>query len=169
MPRWEQSSCLGNLDICAQEIVSWMTENKWMCNPWGAEAVHFSSCCYIVNLIYSLAGSEIISVNERDLGVTLDQCLSMSAHVSNLCKSAFFALKHIRNIRQYLDQPAIGSWFILLCPLNWTNAIVSCMDCPIKKSRNFNVFSLSRSFGNNNQENKSHHANSSKSSLAAYT
>ena len=57
----------------------------------------------------NIAGSEIISVNERDLGVILDQCLSMSAHVSNLCKSAFFALKHIRNIRQDLDQPAVGS------------------------------------------------------------
>ena len=48
------------------------------------------------------------SVNERDLGVTLDQCLAVSAHVSNLCKSASFALKHIRNIRQYIDQPTVG-------------------------------------------------------------
>ena len=36
----------------------------------------------------------------------LDQCLTMSTHVSNLCKSASFALKRIGNIRQYLDQPS---------------------------------------------------------------
>ena len=30
----------------------------------------------------------------------------MSTHVSNLCKSASFALKRIGNIRQYLDQPS---------------------------------------------------------------
>lgn len=59
-------------------------------------------------MIMNIAGSEITSANERDLGVTLDQCLSESAHVSNLCKSASFALKHIGNIRQYLDRPAVG-------------------------------------------------------------
>lgn len=38
----------------------------------------------------------------RDLGVTLefDQYLMMSTHVSNLCKSASLALKHVGNIRQ---------------------------------------------------------------------
>ena len=49
-----------------------------------------------------IAGSEIkTSVNARDLGVTLDQCLTMSTRVSNLWRSASFALKRIGNIRQY--------------------------------------------------------------------
>ena len=55
----------------------------------------------------NIAGSEIkTSVNARDLGVTLDQYLTMSTLVSNLCKSASFALNRIGNIRQYLDQPS---------------------------------------------------------------
>ena len=74
--------------------------------------MNFSSRCVhrqsIASMIMNIAGSEITSANERDLGVTLDQCLSESAHVSNLCKSASFALKHIGNIRQYLDRPAVG-------------------------------------------------------------
>jgi len=54
-----------------------------------------------------IAGSEMkTSANARDLGVTLDQCLTMSTHVSSLCKSASFVLKRIGNIRQYLDQPS---------------------------------------------------------------
>ena len=54
----------------------------------------------------NIAGSAInTSVNARDLGVTLDQYLTMSTLVSNLCKSASFALNRIGNIRQNLDQP----------------------------------------------------------------
>ena len=54
----------------------------------------------------NIADSEIkTSVNARDPGVTHDQCLTMSTDVSNLCKSASFALKRIGNIRQYLDKP----------------------------------------------------------------
>ena len=44
--------------------------------------------------VVNIAGSAIkTSVNARDLGVTLDQSLMMSTHVSDLCKSASFALK----------------------------------------------------------------------------
>ena len=54
----------------------------------------------------NIAGSEIkTNVNARDLAVTLDQCLTMSTHASNLCKSASFALNRIGNICQYLVQP----------------------------------------------------------------
>ena len=54
----------------------------------------------------SIAGSmRKASVSACDLGVTLDQYLMMSTNVSNLCKSASFALKRIGNIRQHLDQP----------------------------------------------------------------
>jgi len=59
-------------------------------------------------MIMNIAGSEITSANERDLRVTLDQCLSVSAHASNLCKSASFALKYIGNTSQHLDQPVVG-------------------------------------------------------------
>ena len=44
------------------------------------------------------------STNARDLGVTLDRFLMMSTYVSNLCKSASFALKNIGIISQYIDQ-----------------------------------------------------------------
>jgi len=55
----------------------------------------------------NFADSEIkTSVNARDLGVTLDQCLTMSTHVSNLCKSASFALKEISKIQRVQNSAA---------------------------------------------------------------
>jgi len=107
MQRSEQSSCLSKLEFCVQDILSWIANNKSLCN--SSEILHFSSRYLQRQPIaaVNIAGSEIkTSVNARDLGVTLDQCLTMSTHVSNLCKSASFALKRIGNIRQYLDQPS---------------------------------------------------------------
>ncbi|XP_078357267.1 uncharacterized protein LOC144642150 [Oculina patagonica] len=109
MQRSEQSSCLSKVELCAQDIISWMADNKLLCNSSKTEILHFSSRYLQRQPIaaVNIAGSEIkTSVNARDLGVTLDQCLRMSTHVSNLCKSASFALKRIGNIRQYLDQPS---------------------------------------------------------------
>lgn len=109
MQRSEQSSCLSKLELCAQDILSWMADNKLLCNSSKTEILQFSSRCLQRQPIaaVNIAGSEIkTSVNARDLGVTLDQCLTMSKHVSNLCKSASFVLKRIGNIRQYLDQPS---------------------------------------------------------------
>ena len=109
MQRSEQSSCLSNLELCAQDILAWMADNNLSCNSSKTEILHFSSRYLQRQSIaaVNIAGSEIkTSENARDLGVTLDQCLTMSTHVSNLCKSASFALKRIGNIRQYLDQPS---------------------------------------------------------------
>ena len=85
-----------------------MANNKLLCNSSKTEILHFSSRYLQRQPIATLniAGSENkTSVNARDLGVTLDQYLTMSTHISNLCKSASFALKRIGNIHQYLDQP----------------------------------------------------------------
>ena len=55
----------------------------------------------------NITGSVIkTSLSACDLGDILDQCSTMSTHVSNLCKSTSFVLKLIGNIRQYLDQPS---------------------------------------------------------------
>ena len=41
--RFEQSSCLSRLELCAQDILSWMTDNRLLCNSSKTEIVHFSS------------------------------------------------------------------------------------------------------------------------------
>ena len=87
-----------------------MTDNKLLCNSSKTEILHFTSRYLRRQPIaaVNIAGSEIkTSMNAWYLGVTFDQCLMMSTHVSNLCKSASFALKRIEN-RQYLDQPSTG-------------------------------------------------------------
>ena len=132
MQRSEQSSCLSKLELCAQDIFSWMADNKLLCNSSKTEILHFSSRYLQRQPIaaVNIAGSEIkTSLNAWDLGVTLDQYLTMSTHVSNLCKSASFALKRIGNIRQYLDQPSTEKLVHAFVSSKLTG-----------KSRKFNVF-----------------------------
>ena len=40
----------------------------------------------------------------RNLGVMMDEHLTMSTHISNLCRSAMTAIRKIGQIRQYLDR-----------------------------------------------------------------
>ena len=53
-------------------------------------------------------GSSTIATVEtaRNLGVTMDRFLTMSKHVSNICKAASFALHKIGTLRQFLSQAA---------------------------------------------------------------
>lgn len=79
-----------------------------MCNSTKTREVQFSSRYLERQLIAkkNISGSEInTSINARDVGLTLDRCLTISTHVSNLCnKFAADALKRIGNIWPYLDQ-----------------------------------------------------------------
>ena len=109
MQKSDQRLCLSKLETCAKDIVFWMMENKLMCNSSKTEVVHFSSRYLSRESIGSvnIAGSDVKTTSKvNNLGVMLDRCLTMSTHVSNLCKSASFALKRIGNIRHYLDQPS---------------------------------------------------------------
>ena len=74
MRRSEQTSCLSRLELCARDILSWMTDNKLLCNSSKTEIVHFSSHYLRRQPIaaVNIAGSEIkTSMNACDPGVTL--------------------------------------------------------------------------------------------------
>ncbi len=43
----------------------------------------------------------------KGLGVTLDSHLSMEAHITTLCRKAFFHLKNISQIRRFLDKASL--------------------------------------------------------------
>ena len=47
----------------------------------------------------------------RDLGVTLDNTLSFSAHISNLSRSSFYHLRRLRAVRRSVSMPVFKSVF----------------------------------------------------------
>ena len=86
-----------------------MRTNMLVLNDGKTEIVKFSSKFDRFNgssICNIRIGDDIIipSVKVRNLGVIMDNKATMSAHVSNLCRSASFALYKIGKIRNILDQ-----------------------------------------------------------------
>ena len=52
----------------------------------------------------SVGDSNILpSPKVRDLGVIFDECLTLDANISNICRSAHFHFRNIRRIRMLLS------------------------------------------------------------------
>ena len=43
------------------------------------------------------------STSARNLGVTFDSCLSLTEHISSICKSVYYQIRQLRQIRSSLD------------------------------------------------------------------
>ena len=86
------------LQHCIATIIEWLNANKLVCNTSKTEVIQF--CSKFINHQHlqtiNIAGSEIsFSSSVRNLGVIFDQNLTMTHHVNNACKSAWFSLKRI--------------------------------------------------------------------------
>ena len=97
---------LTKIENCAKDIISWMMNNKLVCNSSKTEVIHFSSRHLPSQAIRSIHIDDNLILTKsdvRDLGVRLDNHLTMDIHIKNICKSAAIALRRIGNIRKYLD------------------------------------------------------------------
>src|SRR5260221_13788799 len=57
----------------------------------------------VLNLIITFEGSQIsLSSTSRNLGVLFDPNLLFHDHISSICKSSFFLIRMLRNIRHCL-------------------------------------------------------------------
>ena len=102
----DSSIAMDKLSYCAQDVMSWMVNNKLVCNASKTEVVHFSSRFLLRNPISEITlNGDVIesSPAARDLGVSLDHYLKMSTRVNDLCRTAILALKRISRIRRYLN------------------------------------------------------------------
>ena len=96
------------LRSCLNEVCDWMRDNYLQLNADKTEILLVSTkpglqTCNIDYLsIANLQVSPASSV--KNLGVMLDSFLKMEGHVNAVCKSAFFHLRNIARIRQFLNK-----------------------------------------------------------------
>ena len=92
---------------CIADIDRWMTSNRLKLNAGKTQLMWIGSRRQLakVNITDVIIGtaSVRVSTSVTDLGVALDGELSMSAHVSSLCRTCFFQLRQIRAVRRSLD------------------------------------------------------------------
>ena len=95
---------------CIRDVLCWMDSNKLMLNTDKTEVmiVDTASCVKQVasNSITILNSDIKIQESVKYLGVRLVQTLSMSSHISDVCRSSFLSLRRIGCIRPYLSDRA---------------------------------------------------------------
>ena len=83
------------IEACLTEIMNWMTDNKLKLNPEKTELLILSSKFRTEPIFPVLnvgLGTVTPSSHVRNIGATFDKFLTMSTHIDNACKSAFYHL-----------------------------------------------------------------------------
>ena len=99
---------MKKLEDCIQRIIDWLVASKLLLNPAKCEFIILSSKKKAPGLVSVplRIGSVVVKSKEhvRDLGVILNNTLTMEKHVLSVCKSAFFYLRHISRVRNYISE-----------------------------------------------------------------
>ena len=122
---------LSLLSSTLDEIYAWLTSNRLSVNPSKTEfliignsqqrnKIQSASIVFCGNIIPP-------SSSARNLGVTFDSSLSLTKHVSSICKSAYYQIRQLRQIRSSLD---ISSAIILanslvISKLDYCNSLLN--------------------------------------------
>ena len=113
------------------EVYAWLTSNRLLVNPSKTEfliignpqqqnKIQSSSIVFCGNIISP-------SSSARNLGVTFNSSLSLTKHISLICKSAYYQIRQLRQIRSSLD---ISSAIILanslvISKLDYCNSLLN--------------------------------------------
>ncbi|KAK3556297.1 hypothetical protein QTP70_007037 [Hemibagrus guttatus] len=98
----------ARISACLADISSWMTAHQLKLNPSKTELLIIpGDPSPAQDLAISLSNSMISpTASARNLGVTMDNQLSFSSHVTNVTRSCWFLLYNIRRIRPFLSTQA---------------------------------------------------------------
>jgi len=104
----EVSRSTGQMERCLETIRVWMCENKLKLNGEKTEVITFSSKFKPVPRVSLKVGDVCVQSAScvKDLGVLLDEKLTMADQISQMCRSAYFQLRSIAHIRRYLTSAA---------------------------------------------------------------
>ena len=102
------TSALNTLSTCLDAVYSWLTLNRLSVNPDKTEYLLFGTPqqrSKITHTSLDFRGKSLSpGVHARNLGVEFDSNLSFDYHISNICRSSFFQIRQLRQIRSSLTQ-----------------------------------------------------------------
>lgn len=106
----DQNSCpqlVQRLSGCIVEINEWMASNRLRLNPTKTELIWLASphrLIYCPKEPQDVAGVQITpSSKVRDLGVMIDEDLSLISHVKHLARTCYYQIRQIHTIRRTLS------------------------------------------------------------------
>ena len=130
----EEHVALQRVRSCSDSVSRWMSSNRLKLNPSKTELIWLHSSRrnpgFIQNDI-KLFGNFITPVGVvRNLGVILDENMTMLDHISSVCQRCCYQLRQIRigSGSHYL-LPLNFFWFLRRCIVGWTIVIAFFTHC----------------------------------------
>ena len=139
-PPNEIPELIESMQLCVDDVRSWMTQNKLKLNDGKTEAMIISSSKMFKKISYPSSmtiGSASIpfATSVKNLGVTLDCHLEMDVHIRAVVSAAYYELRRIASIRRFLTTEAtttLVSAFVL-SRLDYCNSLLyGCHDHLLK-------------------------------------
>ena len=122
---------LSLLSSTLDEVYAWLTSNRLLVNPSKTEfliignpqqrnKIQSASIVFCGNVISP-------SESARNLGVTFDSNLSLTKHISSICKSAYYQIRQLRQIRSSLDilSAIILANSLVISKLDYCNSLLN--------------------------------------------
>ena len=108
----DQDDAVRAMERCIEDICCWMISDRLLLNDDKTEVLLIGTRHQLnkIDLNCNLrVGNNNISpvTSARNLGVWLDDKMSMSNHLTKTCGSAFFHLHNIRRIKKYLSRESL--------------------------------------------------------------
>ena len=134
------------MECCIEKIREWMIRDKLMIKDSKTEFILIGTRQQLWKLqpcAISVGHDTITaSTQVKNLGCWLDSHLSMSKHVTSVCKSAFYHLHNIRRIKNYLSWENILTLVhaFITSRLDYCNSLLYAF--PRTKFRNCNAFKM---------------------------
>ena len=137
----EVSLSINNIQTCIQGVRGWMTDNRLKLNDDKTEAILF----HTKNSFNSSPKPDSIQVGStsipfspsaRNLGFIITEDMSLDAHITQTCRTAYTAIRQISTIRHYLSVSATKTLVcaFVLSRLDYCNSLLSgCPQYIIKK------------------------------------
>jgi len=129
-PPSEVPDLARDMSECISSVANWMDANKLKMNDDKTEFILIGSRSRLQQtsiLSMSISDREIeFSKSVRNLGVHLDQSLSMETQINTLCKALNFHLRRLGKIRQYLTIDATNKLAVsfILSRLDYCNSLL---------------------------------------------
>ena len=131
----ESEKTLQTMQSCITQVKSWMTDHKLKLNDDKTEALLIHTPRSFTTLskpssILVCSSTIPFAPSARNLGFILSDDLTVDAHISHICRSAYAALRQISSIRQYLTLTATKTLVcsLVLSRLDYANSLLS--NCP---------------------------------------
>ena len=100
------TTTISRIESCLMDITNWMTTNKLKLNTDKTELLILYSRFRLPPRLPSIKiGTDIIEPTNkaRNIGVIFDNTVTMSFHINNVVKGAFYHLRNIAKIRKYIN------------------------------------------------------------------